>query len=72
VTGALGRGARAAARFVWDFLVGDTPEVLVVVLVIVGAAYALGGHGAVGVVLLPLLAVAGLGFSVWRGYRAQR
>ena len=72
MTGALRRATLCAARAVWDFLVGDTPEVLVIVLVVAAVACAVAGRGAIGVVALPLLAIGGLGLSVWRGCRGAR
>jgi uncharacterized membrane protein HdeD (DUF308 family) len=61
------RWARAFGHFWWDFLVGDTPELFVATLVIVLAAVLLGHHHDGGYVLLPLLAIAFLISSVYRG-----
>ena len=66
---ALARGTMTAARGIWDFLVGDTPEVLLIVAVVVAVAYAVAGPGAAGVIALPLIAVGGLVLSVWRACR---
>ena len=55
------------ARFWWDFLVGDTPELFVAAVVILGvvAVIRLGAHeNALAVAALPLLAVAALGVSL--------
>jgi hypothetical protein len=63
------------ARFWWDFLVGDTPEIFVAVLVIVGAIALLseGGHfNASAVVVLPVLAVLTLAASLLRATRSSR
>ena len=63
------------ARFWWDFLVGDTPELFVAVLVIIATIALLSeaGHfNAAAVVTLPLLAVVALGVSVRRAVRAAQ
>jgi lipopolysaccharide export LptBFGC system permease protein LptF len=61
------RALGAFARFWRDFLIGDAPEVFVGVLVFVAAAFALHHHRDVAVVVLPLIIVALLGGSVFRG-----
>jgi hypothetical protein len=61
--------------FWWDFLVGDTPEIFVAVLVIIGVIALLSESGhfnAAAVVALPVLAVVALGTSVWRAKRATK
>lgn len=63
-------------RFWWDFLVGDTPELFVATLVVVGGTASL-SHAAranaAAVVLLPLAVVVALGLSVARAIaRARR
>jgi hypothetical protein len=65
------RALRVFGRFWWDFLVGDTPELLVAVLAVVGVAFALHPYRLVAVLLLPLLVIVVLCVSVWRG-RAPR
>ncbi|HVC24670.1 MAG TPA: hypothetical protein VND23_02830 [Acidimicrobiales bacterium] len=67
MSAAIGKYVSAFGRFWWDFLVGDTPEVFVGVLVVVGAALALRHERAAAVVLVPLLAVAVLAMSTYRG-----
>jgi len=67
LSAAIGKYVSAFGRFWWDFLVGDTPEVFVGVLVVVGAALALRHERAAAVVLVPLLAVAVLAMSTYRG-----
>jgi len=61
------RAAVAFGRFWWEFLVGDTPELFVAVLVLVGVAFALRSHRVVAVIVLPVLAVVFLSASVYRG-----
>lgn len=61
------RAVVAFGRFWRDFLIGETPELFVGTLVFVGAALALHRHGAVAVVVLPLIVLAFLGGSVLRG-----
>jgi hypothetical protein len=61
--------------FWWDFLVGDTPEIFVAVLVIIGAIALLSVNrhfNAAAATLLPVLAVLALGASVWRAARSMR
>lgn len=61
--------------FWWDFLVGDTPELFVGALVIIGVVAGLseaGHHNAASVVAMPLLAVVALTLSVHRAQRAAR
>ena len=69
------RYGSAFGRFWWEFLVGDTPELLVgaVLVVVVGAVLA--HHGAarpVVVVSMPVLVTALLGVSLRRAHRAPR
>ena len=69
------RLVKGFGTFWWDFLVGDTPELFVAVLVIIAiiALLSEAGHfNAAAVVSLPLLAVAALGLSVRRAVRAAR
>jgi hypothetical protein len=61
--------------FWWDFLVGDTPEIFVGVVVIIGVVALMSERGhfnAASATVLPVLAVAALGASVWRARRAMR
>lgn len=67
MTSALARGLKAFGRFWWGFLVGDTPEFFVAMLVLVGLAVALRHDRDAAVVLLPLLTAAVLLGSAWRG-----
>jgi hypothetical protein len=60
------------ARFWWDFLVGDTPELFLAAVVILSvvAIIRVGAHeNALAVAVLPLLAVAALGVSLARARR---
>jgi hypothetical protein len=64
----------AFGRFWWDFLIGDTPELFVGSVVVVGLVAALCiDHGlrTVAAVILPLLVMGLLAFSVWRASRAR-
>jgi hypothetical protein len=63
------RWGRAFGLFWWDFLVGDTPELFVATLVIVGLALLLGRHHESGYLLLPALAILFLVLSAYRGRR---
>jgi hypothetical protein len=64
---AVGRALRAFGHFWVDFLVGDTPELFVAMLVLVGLAFALRHDRVAAIVLLPVLAAAALVGSAWRG-----
>ena len=71
----LGRMARGFARFWWDFLVGDTPEITVAVLVILGAVAMvskLAHANTLPWVGLPVLVVLTLGLSVNRARRSAK
>jgi len=68
----VGRAVVAFGRFWWDFLVGDTPELALGALVVIGLAAALASLGAAAAVLLPLAVVAVLAASVFRGARQDR
>jgi hypothetical protein len=62
-------------QFWWDFLIGDTPELFVAALVIIGviALLSRAGHdNAAAVVTLPLLVVIALAVSVRRAQQASR
>lgn len=68
------RLVRGFAMFWWDFLVGDTPELFVAALVIIGvvALISLVIHGnGVAVVALPVFSIASLGISIWRAWRVS-
>lgn len=63
------------AMFWWDFLVGDTPEIFVAVLAIIGvvALVSVSAHAhSLGAAVLTVLAVLALGTSVWRAKRAAK
>ena len=63
----LRRAVRASAHFAWDFLVGDTPEVILTTGVLVALAFALHTHRIAAVITLPLVGLCGLAVGVWRG-----
>jgi len=71
VTGALRRALMMTLRFLSSFFIDDNPEVLVVVLVIVGVACALRDQGGISVIVLPILAIVGLGLCVWHASRPR-
>jgi hypothetical protein len=61
--------------FWWDFLVGDTPELFVAALVIIGVVMLLSvvGHfNTAAMIVLPVLAVSALTISLRRAQRAAR
>jgi hypothetical protein len=69
MTSAVVGALKAFGRFWREFLVGDTPDLFVATVVIVGVAFALRGHRVVGAVVLPLLAIVMLLASTYRGRR---
>jgi hypothetical protein len=74
-TSVLRRYVSAFGHFWWEFLVGDTPELLVGAVLAVGIVALLAHQGvarAVTVGSLPVLVVAMLGASVRRAQRAAR
>jgi hypothetical protein len=63
------RGLVAFGRFWWDFLVGDTPELLIGVLVALAVVALLvkgASLNALSVAALPVIVVVLLGLSVYR------
>lgn len=64
---ALSRGVRAFGLFWWDFLVGDTPELLIAVIMIVALALLLRHHHDIVIILLPVITVLFLLVSTFRG-----
>lgn len=68
----IARGIKAFGAFWWDFLVGDTPELFVAMLVLVGIAFGLRHERMAAVILLPLLAALVLLASTWRGRIRKR
>jgi hypothetical protein len=65
----LTRALKAFGHFWWDFLIGDTPELALATMVIVGLAFLLDHHRLIGALLLPLSAAAFLLASTLRGRR---
>jgi hypothetical protein len=65
----MSRALSATGRFVWGFVVGESPAAFVVTLAIVGLAFGLRGHGWPAAVALPLLGVASLVGGAYRGRR---
>jgi hypothetical protein len=63
----LSRSLRAFGLFWWDFLVGDTPELLIAVILIVGLALLLRHHHDADIVVLPVVTVLFLVVSTFRG-----
>ncbi len=65
---------RSFGRFWWDFLVGDTPEITVAVLVIIGAVALLSeaAHvNALAYVAVPLLVTLTLALSLFRARKTR-
>ncbi len=71
----LRRYVSAFGRFWWEFLIGDTPELLVGAVVVVVVVALLAHNGAARFVTVgatPVLVIAMLGASVRRAQRAAR
>jgi len=69
------RMIKGFGMFWWDFLVGDTPELFLAALAILGivALLSLSAHAnTVAVVVLPVLIVISLGLSVYRGVQDSK
>ena len=65
----MSRAITGVARFVWDFVVGESPAAFVVTLVIAGVAFGLRGHAWAAAVALPVLGVVALVGGAYRGRR---
>ena len=72
MTSAVARGLRAFGRFWWEFLVGDTPELFVATLIVVGVAFALAPLHVLPVVAVPAVAVLAVVTSAARARKASR
>jgi hypothetical protein len=69
------RTTRNFIRFLWNFFVGDTPELFLAVLVILGVVALLSrvGHdNGAALVVLPAACVVALGASLLRARRTPR
>jgi len=64
---AVARCAGAFGRFWWEFLVGDTPELLLATLALIALALLLHRARLLAIVLVLAAAVGSLGLSTWRG-----
>lgn len=63
------------ARFWWDFLIGDTPELFVAALTVIGVIALLSevaGVNVAAIIVLPLLVVVSLSLSLYRAQRTSR
>ena len=63
------RAVVAFYRFWHEFLIGDTPEFVVVTAVVVALAFALRAHRDVGIFVLPIVALGSVAVSAWRVQR---
>ena len=68
----IARGVRAFGLFWWDFLVGDTPELLIAVVLIVALALLLRHHHDIAIIVLPVVTVLFLLISTFRGRQRDR
>jgi hypothetical protein len=74
VASLLGRALKGFGMFWWDFLVGDTPEITIVVILILGVvalASEVGHLNVLAYVALPVLAITALTISVARARRTK-
>jgi hypothetical protein len=60
------RAWRGFVDFWVEFLIGDTPEFLVVTLVVVGLAFLFADSRVAGTILLPLIVAGAVAVSAWR------
>ena len=70
----LTRALKGFGMFWWDFLVGDTPEITIVVLLILGVvalASEVGHLNVLAYITLPVLAITALTISVARARRTK-
>jgi hypothetical protein len=67
----LRRGVRAFGLFWWDFLVGDTPELLIAVVLIIALALLLRHHHDIAIIVLPVVTVLFLLVSTFRGRQRE-
>ncbi len=63
----VGKWFKAFGRFWWEFLIGDTPELFVAVLAVIGLAFALHHERVAGAVVVIVAVLACLALSTWRG-----
>ena len=66
----IGRYLKAFGRFWWEFLVGDTPEIAVGAVLVLGLAFLLDEDRILATILLPVAVAALLTGSVLRGRRS--
>ena len=62
-------------RFWWDFFVGDTPELFVAALVVIGVTALLSetaGANTAAIIVLPILVVVALAVTLYRAQRSAR
>jgi hypothetical protein len=65
----MGRYLKAFGRFWWEFLVGDTPEIALGAVLVLGLAFWLDEDRILATILLPVAVAALLTVSVLRGRR---
>lgn len=65
--GLVWRGIRAFGPFWWDFLIGDSPEIAIGVVLILGIAFAVRTSTMVAAVVVPVAVILLLALSAWRG-----
>ena len=63
----IGQLLSAFGRFWWEFLIGENPDAFFGTLVVIAAALLLRHERIAGLIVVPLLALACLTISVYRG-----
>ncbi len=63
------RGIRAFGMFWWDFLVGDSPEIAIGVIIVLGIAFAVRSSALIAAVGVPVAVILLLWLSASRGRR---
>ena len=67
VFGLIWKGIRGFALFWVDFIIGDSPEIAVGVVIILGLSFAVRGSELASAIVIPGAAVLLLVFGVWHG-----
>ncbi len=66
------RAIAAFGHFWWDFLVGDTPELFVATLIVIGLALAFHRSQTVAIVVVLVAVLGMLAMSIWRGRKRMK
>ena len=61
------RGIKGFGAFWVDFLIGDSPEIAVGVVIILGISFIVRGSPLASAIILPVAVISLLTYSLWRG-----